>query len=111
MKCIRNGSGQIRRVSDSEAEQLVCGYRIEKGKRVPAATGGWSYCPKSEWKNKKSTPAPEATPAPAPEEAPAPEKKAKKPRGKKAEKSAARKAEKAAVAVAEAAAVKAATEI
>lgn len=106
MKCIKNGAGQIRRVSDSEAEQLVFGYRIEKGKRVPTATGGWSYCSKKEWKDKRNgVVAPESTSeaAPAPEKK---EKKAKKPRGKKAEKSEARK-----VAAAEKTAVSAATEI
>ena len=95
MKCVRSNAGHIRRVSDSEAAQLVHGYRIEKGKRIEVAKGEWNYCWKMLYKGymmgKPSVTA-EPTPSPAPEPAP---KKAKKPRGKKAEKAAARKDEKA----------------
>lgn len=45
MKCVKNTlaasmilkPGQVRRVSDAEAKQLV-------------VTGQWAYCPKSEWR-------------------------------------------------------------
>lgn len=40
MKCIKSGSGEIRRVTDDQAQGLV-------GK-------GWNYCPKQEWKDKGS---------------------------------------------------------
>ena len=43
MKCIRDGvSGEIRRVSDDKAEQMVRDY--------PAL---WHYCPKRLWKAQK----------------------------------------------------------
>lgn len=39
MKCVKK-EGQIKRVSDKLAQDLVAG-------------GDWKYCPKSEWKGSK----------------------------------------------------------
>ena len=58
MKCVKNiQTGQVRRVSDHSAENLV----------GPAGTNHPSsffvYCPKSEWKKKVRDFKPESTPA------------------------------------------------
>jgi len=87
MKCVKSMNGEIRRVSEEVAAQLINGYQMEKGNKVSTGTAGkWAYCPKHEWKDKrdgviKSPVLPTESPAPAAA------KKGKKPRIKKTEKS------------------------
>ena len=54
MKCVKSMNGEIRRVSEEVAAQLINGYQMEKGNKVSTGTAGkWAYCPKHEWKDKR----------------------------------------------------------
>ena len=81
MKCVKSMNGEIRRVSEEVAAQLINGYQMEKGNKVSTGTAGkWAYCPKHEWKDKRDGVIKSPSPV-LPTESPAPAKKAKK--GKK----------------------------